>query len=319
MRYCRPIVPFRRVAPGLLATAVLLLAPLPGWTGEAAMNASASRAPSGYEQEVEAWRRERIADLKKEGGWLSLVGLFWLDEGENRFGSAASNKVIFPEGSAPAVAGTFERHGTAVTVHAAPGIPLTHDGKPVTDLALTGNPGPPVELALGSLRFFIIQRGDRVGVRVKDLQSPAMAAFRGIDSYPVRPEWRVEAHFERYDPPKKIAVPNILGQVEDNPSPGAAVFERDGKTYRLDVIDQGKDGSLFFVFGDRTNGRETYGGGRFLDAPPPKDGKVVIDFNEAYNPPCAFTAFATCPLPPPQNKLAVGVEAGEKKYGEGHH
>jgi hypothetical protein len=318
MRYCRPVVP-----------CLLALLALPAHTANAANAANAGNtapsastaAPAGYEQEVAAWHRERIAGLKREGGWLSLVGLFWLDEGENRFGSSAGNKVIFPEGSAPAVAGTFERHGKEVRVHAAPGAALTHDGQPVTDLVLTSgdDSARPVELALGSLRFFIIQRGDRVGVRVKDSKSPTLAAFKDIDTYPARPAWRFDARFEPYDPPKKLSIPNVLGQVEESPSKGAVVFEKDGRTYRLDALADDKDGSLFIIFGDTTNGHETYGAGRFLDTAAPRDGKVVVDFNKAYNPPCAFTAFATCPLPPKDNKLALRVEAGEKKYGEGHH
>jgi uncharacterized protein (DUF1684 family) len=152
-----------------------------------------------------------------------------------------------------------------------------------------------------------------VGVRVKDRESDALKAFHGLDNYPIQPAWRIEARFEPYDPPKKVQVPNVLGQVADEPSPGAVVFDWQGKTYRLDALGDPKEG-LSFIFADQTNGKETYGAGRFLDTEPVKDGKVVVDFNKAYSPPCAFTAFATCPLPPAQNKLALRVEAGEKKY-----
>jgi uncharacterized protein len=179
--------------------------------------------------------------------------------------------------------------------------------------------GKPTILQLGSLTFYVIKRGDRLGVRIKDKTSPMLASFKGIDEYPIRPEWRVVARFEPYKD-KKIPIANIIGQVADEKSPGTLVFDWQGKTYRLDALDGGEDGSLFVVFGDQTNGKEAYGAGRFLDTDPPKDGKVVVDFNTAYNPPCAFTAFATCPLPPAQNKLAVRVEAGEKKFaGGGHH
>lgn len=318
MRHGSKMTVLSRIAPLLLAALALGAQGARAEPAAASSTPPAAAAPTSYPQEIEAWRQERIAGLKRENGWLSLVGLFWLDEGENRFGSAPSGKVIFPAGTAPALAGTFERHGKEVRVHAAPGVDLTHDGKPVTDLLLNAEAGGPTELALGSLRFFVIQRGDRIGVRVKDIKSPAMAAFKGIDSYPLRQDWRIDARFEPYDPPKPIAVPNILGQIESSPSPGALVFEKDGKTYRLDVLEQDKDGSLFLVYGDGTNGHETYGGGRFLEAPAPKDGRVLVDFNKSYNPPCAFTAFATCPLPPKQNKLALHVEAGEKKYGAGH-
>jgi len=321
MKRCRPLPSFP-IASILLVVASLFFPSAavrseePAKTAPAAPTAAAK--PTSYPEEIAAWHQERIAGLKRPDGWLSLVGLFWLKEGENRFGSSPANTVIFPAGSAPAVAGTLERHGKAVRVHAAPGVALTHDGKPVTDLELKAEAGPQTELALGSLRFFVIYRGDRVGVRVKDTQSPALAAFKDVDTFPVQPAWRVDARFEPYNPPRKIAIANILGQVEDQDSPGAVVFERGGRTYRLEALDGGPDGSLFLVFGDQTNGHETYGAGRFLDTAPPKDGKVVVDFNQAYNPPCAFTSFATCPLPPKPNKLALKVEAGEKKYGEGH-
>jgi uncharacterized protein len=319
----------RLAAPFALPLLLALAAARPGLAagpanGPAAGKAAAAaqaQVPGGdaYRQEIEHWKETREAGLRREDGWLTLVGLFWLDPGENRFGSGAGNRVIFPEGTAPAVAGTLVRHGKEVTVQAAPGAGLTHDGKPVDTLALKSDAeGKPTVLALGSLRFYVIQRGDKVGVRVKDTKSPALAAFHGIDRFPLRPDWRVEARFERYDPPKQIPVANILGQVADTPSPGAVVFEKDGRTYRLDALSGGDDGSLFLVFGDPTNGHETYGAGRFLDTDAPKDGRVVVDFNKAYNPPCAFTPYATCPLPPKENKLAVKVEAGERKYGEGH-
>jgi uncharacterized protein (DUF1684 family) len=313
----------RRLA---LLSPLLLLAAAPAFAaGSGAADAAVTRqaaaaapAADAYRREMEHWRQERDAELKREDGWLTLVGLFWLEEGENRFGSGAGNRVIFPEGTAPA-AGSFERHGKDVTVKAAPGVPLTHDGRAVDTMFLKSDAdGRPTVLELGSLRFFVIQRGDRVGVRVKDVKSPALAAFHGIDSFPLRLDWRVDARFEPYNPPKNVPIPNILGQVADTPSPGAVVFEKDGKTYRLDALSGGDDGSLFVIFGDQTNGRETYGAGRFLGTDAPKDGHILVDFNKAYNPPCAFTSYATCPLPPRQNKLAVKVEAGEKKYGAGH-
>ncbi len=152
-----------------------------------------------------------------------------------------------------------------------------------------------------------------MGVRVKDRKSAALAAFHGLDTWPIQPAWRVEARFEPYDPPKTIGIPNVLGQVTDSPAPGAVVFDWQGKSYRLDALGDPKEG-LSLIFADQTNGKETYGAGRFLETGPVKDGKVFVDFNLAYNPPCAFTAFATCPLPPSQNRLALRVEAGEKKY-----
>jgi hypothetical protein len=286
------------------------------WAADAKAPAADRPDPAAYRKEIETWRQERLTGLKREDGWLTLVGLFWLKPGENRFGSDPGNPVILPAGKAPAVAGTLTREGDTVRLDVQPGVPLTADGKPPAPgmkLSVDAD-GKPTLLQLGSLSFNLIKRGDRLGVRIKDKASPMRASFKGIDEYPIRPEWRVVARFEPYKD-KKIPIANIIGQVEDNPSPGAVVFDWQGKTYRIDALEGGDDGSLFLVFGDQTNGKETYGAGRFLDTAPPKDGRVVVDFNTAYNPPCAFTAFATCPLPPAGNKLALKVEAGEKKFG----
>jgi hypothetical protein len=282
--------------------------------------ATAATAPTDYVRKIEAWQKEREDDLKKEDSWLTLVGLFWLDEGENLFGSdAGKNKVIFPEGKGPAVAGTLIREGKKVRARVAPGAGVTAAGKPVTELELASDASDePTVLELGTLSFFVVERGDRVGVRVKDKASPVRTAFKGLDFYPIRPEWRIDARFEPYNPPKKVAIPNVLGQVNESDSPGAVVFDWQGTTYRFDALGSVKDG-LSTIFADTTNGHETYGAGRFLELGPVKDGKVEVDFNTAYNPPCAFTAFATCPLPPKDNKLALAVTAGEKKFGEGHH
>ena len=284
------------------------------------VTASVKPDPAAYRKEIEAWRKERFDGLKNDEGWLTLVGLYWLKPGENRFGSDAGNAVVLPPGKAPAVAGVLTREGDKVTVKVEPGVALTADGKevaPGTSVAVNAGDKPAM-LRLGSLTFFVIQRGDRVGVRVKDKESALRASFHGLDNYPIRPEWRIVARFEPAKD-KKIPIANIIGQVEDNPSPGAVVFDWKGKTYRIDALEGSPEGSLFLVFGDLTNGKETYGAGRFLDTDPPKDGKVVVDFNTAYNPPCAFTSFATCPLPPPQNKLSVRIEAGEKKFAGGPH
>lgn len=280
---------------------------------------TAKPAADSYVQQVENARKERNEGLKNEDSWLTLVGLYWLDEGENRFGSSAGNKVIFPE-KVPAVAGAFVRKGNAVSIRVEPGVTVTlDDGKPVTAMDLRKDAdGETTVLHMGSISFFAIQRGDRIGVRIKDKESPVRTGFHGLDFYPIQPAWRVEARFEPYKPAKKVKIPNVLGQVIEEDSPGAVVFERNGKTHRIDTLGSVDEG-LFLIFADETNGKETYGAGRFLDAAPPKEGKVTVDFNVAYNPPCAFTAFATCPLPPAQNRLALRVEAGEKKFGSGSH
>lgn len=272
---------------------------------------------TAWRQEVEAFRKERVEDLKKEDGWFTLVGLAWLDEGENRFGSDPEAKVVLPDGKSPKLAGVLVRKGDKVSVRVEPGVKMTSGGEPLapetTRELVSDAKGEPTVLEMGSVSFFVIQRSDKVGVRVKDKESAALKAFHGLDTYPIQPAWRVEARFEPYDPPKTIGIPNILGQVTDSPAPGAVVFDWQGKTYRLDALGNPKEG-LSLIFADQTNGKETYGAGRFLETGPVKDGKVVVDFNLAYNPPCAFTAFATCPLPPSQNRLALRVEAGEKKY-----
>lgn len=267
-----------------------------------------------WRKEVETFRQERVEGLKKEDGWFTLIGLAWLDEGENRFGSDPESKVVLPEGKSPKVAGVLVRKGDKVSVRVEPGAKVTSGGQPVTSMDLTADAsGKPTVLEMGTVSFFVIRRGDLVGVRVKDRESAALKAFHGLDTYPIQPSWRVEARFEPYNPPRKIAIPNVLGQVADEDSPGAIVFDWQGKTHRLDTTGDPKEG-LSLIFADQTNGKETYGAGRFLETGPVKDGKVVVDFNLAYNPPCAFTAFATCPLPPAQNRLALRVEAGEKRY-----
>jgi len=311
------IARLHRTAPLLL---IALLAAATLWAVDAKATAPAKPDPAAYRKEIEAWRQERNEGLKKEDGWLTLVGLYWLKPGENRFGSDPGNPVILPKGKAPGVAGALHVEGNAVTVSVEPGVAITADGQEVK----TGMPlkmdadGKPTTLELGSLRFYVIKRGDRLGVRIKDRESPLRTGFKELDTYPIQPDWRVVARFEPYKE-KKIPIANIVGQVDDVPSPGAVVFDWQGKTYRLDALEGSPEGGLFLVFGDKTNGKETYGAGRFLDTDPPKDGKVVVDFNTAYNPPCAFTAFATCPLPPPQNKLSIAVPAGEKKFAGGPH
>lgn len=273
-------------------------------------------APSGIEAETRAWHAERIARLTAENGWLTLVGLHWLREGTQRFGSAPDSDLVFPA-VFPAHTGTFTRKGSSVSLTLEPGSSLTLEGKPFTGgVVRTDADGKPDTLALGTVRFFVIRRGERLGVRVRDSEAATRKAFHGIPTYLPSATWRVEARFEPALTERKLAVPNVLGEVTEMAAPGTAVFTVGGQEYRLDAVVETGGHELFFVFGDQTNRDETYGAGRFLYADMPKDGKVVLDFNRAYNPPCAFTAFATCPLPPPQNRLKVRVEAGEKRYGD---
>jgi uncharacterized protein (DUF1684 family) len=274
---------------------------------------------AAYADEVEQWKAKRLANLKGEDGWLSLVGLHWLKEGENKLGSDPSSDVPLPEGKAPRAAGSIFLNDGATRIEARPGSGITSEGKPVTSLDLQPDAGgKPTVLKLGTLTFHVIKRGERLGVRVKDSASPERTNFRGLEYFPTDERWRVEARFEPHNPPKTIPITNVLGMEEDTPSPGSLVFDLNGQTYRLDAITEEGEEQFFVIFADQTSGKETYGAGRYLYAgPPDSSGRLLIDFNKAYSPPCAFTNYATCPLPPEQNKLSVRVEAGEKFAG--HH
>ncbi|HSN01306.1 MAG TPA: DUF1684 domain-containing protein [Rudaea sp.] len=282
---------------------------------------SAGVAASGdaaYAKQIQDWRHERVEHLRAPHGWLSLVGLDWLKDGKNTLGSAKGNDIALAK--APAHLGTITLdHGKAtIALDAKSG--ATIDGKSIaTAELLDDSHDKPTTVAFGTVSFYLVQRGDKYGLRVKDSEAPTRTHFLGIDYFPIDASWRIEAKWEAYNPPHEVEEPNILGQVDKVVVPGAAVFERDGKTYRLEpVIETPGDTNLFLVFGDKTNGRETYGAARFVYTEPPKDGKIVIDFNKAYNPPCAFTPYATCPLPTAQNRMKLRVTAGEKKYRGTH-
>jgi len=278
--------------------------------------APALHAASDDQMSLDKWKTERVANLTSEDGWLTLVGLLWLKEGENTFGRAASNTLVLDHPALPPSLGKFVRQGDKVRFIAAPGSAVTHDGRAVTTLDLTADSvGKPTLLASGSLRLFVIERAGRYGVRIRDVAHPARRSFKGIDYFAVRTDWIVNARFEAYVPVKKIPILNIVGTTDQMESPGALVFEKDGKTWRLDALrNSPDDDELFIIFIDQTSPRESYGAGRYVYTALPKNGLVHVDFNRAYNPPCAFNEFATCPLPPKQNRLALRIEAGEKKY-----
>ena len=282
---------------------------------------SAGVATSGdaaYRKQILDWRTERVEHLRAPHGWLSLVGLDWLKDGKNTLGSDKGNDIVLAK--APAHLGTITLdHGKAtIALDAKSGATIDRKSTATAEL-LDDSHDKPTTVAYGTVSFYLVQRGDKYGLRVKDSEAPTRTHFLGIDYFPIDPNWRVEAKWEAYNPPHEVEEPNILGQVDKVVVPGAAVFERDGKTFRLEpVIETPGDTNLFLVFGDKTNGHETYGAARFVYTEPPKDGKVVIDFNKAYNPPCAFTPYATCPLPTAQNRLKLRVTAGEKKYRGTH-
>ena len=271
----------------------------------------------GYMQAVDAWHAGRIARLKAEDGWLSVVGLDWLKPGENSLGSAPGSTVLLPEGAAPARAGVFIVEGGKVRVRLLPDSGILVNGQAVQEAVLKADAdGQPDLLTAGRIGFYVIRRGDRFGIRLKDPEAPARKAFHGVPRYPVNPAWRVEADFVAYATPQIRAVPTVLGTSEPMTAPGLLTFKVAGRKITLEpVVEDPEHPQLFLIFRDATSGRATYAAGRFLYADMPKDGKVILDFNRAVNPPCAFTLFATCPLPPKQNQLKIAIPAGEKDPG----
>lgn len=262
-------------------------------------------ATDSYRSGIEEWRKQRVAALTADGGWLTVTGLFWLHEGVNSFGPASCGStpcdIVLPDD--PALReGAFDLHNGKVA--------LRQDGQ-TRELHPDATAQPDV-VTMGGLTMFVIRRGDKVGIRLKDNNSRLRKEFTGLHYFPVNPDYHVATRL--VPDAKQIPILNILGQVENTPSPGYVEFDLQGQKLRLTPV-QEVPGELFFIFRDLTSGRETYGSGRFLTTELGKDGAVVLDFNKAYNPPCAFTPFATCPLPPKENRLALRIEAGELKYG----
>ena len=261
---------------------------------------------------VEAWRRQRYAALRREVGWLTLAGLSWLRQGINRVGTDRDGEIVLPSGPPRAGTVTLEEEGIVADGS------FTHAGVPADGLKLeTDVGGEPTMLELGDLRLCAIERGGRFAIRTWDTDAPARREFHGIPHWPVDPTWRLTARLEP-TPGRTVRVPDVLGTVDEQGSPGDLVFEVDDESYRLQALRGGDAGELWLVFADATNGNETYGGGRFLyTGAPSDDGVVELDFNRAYNPPCVFSPYATCPLPWPENRLPIRIEAGERAYG-GH-
>jgi uncharacterized protein (DUF1684 family) len=268
---------------------------------------------------VERERAEREERLRDPTGWLSLVGLHWLHQGRLRFGSDETNTIVLraEDGVVPPVAGELEVADGRVLVYSAPDVVLTVDGRPVADGTelIDDEAETPTVLELASLRLLLIRRGeDRLALRVKDTAAPALRTFEGLRYFEIDPRWRLKGRLIRGDPDATIPVPDIVGNVNAERTPGVVEFDIEGRAYRLAAL-EAMPGHLWLLFGDETNGHETYGGGRFLitGAVEPDD-RVEVDFNLAYDPPCVFSPYATCPLPPPGNRLQVRVEAGEKAW-----
>jgi len=264
-----------------------------------------------FEAEVLSWREGRLDRLMAPTGYLTLAGLFWLEQPSTSFGSAADNDVLFPQKAASHL-GEFQLTDDGVLMIARPGVDVRFDDEAVESILIADDTTEsPVMITHGSLAWTVIKRDGRYAVRLRDIENPVLESFPHLTYFPMDPDWRVEATFKRYDEPRTVAVNTVIEGLGWNPeSPGVVVFEKDGETFELEGYASGEE--LFFVFGDRSNGRETYPAGRFLYAAMPEDGgQTILDFNRSYSPPCAFNDFSTCPVAAPRNRLPTVVAAGE--------
>ncbi|HJR72060.1 MAG TPA: DUF1684 domain-containing protein [Luteimonas sp.] len=299
--------------------------PAAGADAASAAQAPAVAADPAFAQAQQAWRDQRRESLLKPDGWTSLIGLHWIEPGPHYFGSAADNGIRLAMG--PAHFGMIDlRSGGKIRFAPERDVALTLDDQPLKGATTLisdadGGENGPSRLGFdeGKGLATVIKRGDRYALRVKHADAPTRTGFAGLQYWPADPSWRIEGKFVPHPPGKTIDIADIIGTLSPVPNPGAIEFQRDGKTYRLEALDEGES-ELFVVFADRTNGHDSYGAGRFLYAPKPDaQNRVVLDFNRSYNPPCAFTPFATCPLPPPENRLDLAVLSGEKAYAKPAH
>jgi uncharacterized protein (DUF1684 family) len=287
--------------------------------GKPAMSAADTAA---FNQQEQAWRDKRRSDLLKPEGWTSLIGLHWLDPGSHYIGSAGGNGIQLSMG--PAHLGMVDIEGKQVRFVPDPSAQLTLDGKPLAGAAALrtdADPAGPSVIGFDGDKGHatVIERNNRYALRVKHADAPTRTQFSGIDYWPADPAWKIQAKFVPHEKGRTIEVANIIGGMDAMSNPGVVEFQQGGQVHRIEALDEG-EGVLFLVFADRTNGHGSYGAGRFLDAPmPDANGSVTLDFNQSRNPPCAFTAFATCPLPPPENRLDLSVTAGEMSYHKRAH
>ncbi|MBV9307736.1 MAG: DUF1684 domain-containing protein [Acidobacteriaceae bacterium] len=276
---------------------------------------AAASSSTNYVESIHAWQRHRDAGLRSEDGWLTLVGLFWLTPGNHSMGSADSNDFVLPKGSAPGQVGILQAKSQQVIFTNRCGSAVTVNGKPVSsDIVLSYDEEKPDVVKAGTVSFFVIERSGKLAVRAKDGASSVLKSFTGVTYFPINPDLHFQAQFIPDE--KQIPILTFTGQTEMQKSPGIVEFTYKGEKHHLRPIYEGK--TLFFLFKDLTNKTETYQAGRMLNTPLPENGKVDIDFNRSYNPPCTFTPYATCPLPPKENILPFPVNAGEKRYGKGH-
>jgi len=285
--------------------------------------ASVAADQNSWQSELNAWRAKRAANLQAPEGWLSLIGLGWLKEGDNSFGSDVDNRIQV-NGKAPAHVGIVRLEKTNLRLLPPQGgfpSSLVVNGQPAREQALFADDSDkPTKMTIGTITIIVINRDGQFALRIKDLDAPTRAAFHGLKWYPPNTAYRVKARWIPYNPPKELDIPTILGTTTHLTAPGVAEFTIDGQTLRLEpALEDPKSTELFFIIRDTTSKTTSYGAGRFLYTPLPEQGvtqpgELWLDFNRLINPPCAFTAYATCPLPPPQNRLNVAIPAGEKRY-----
>lgn len=310
-----------------LSVSLLCLASCRRDAGDAAVASAsgpaAQAAAKAFVEQEQVWRDQRRDNLLKPDGWTSLVGLHWIEAGPHYFGSAADTGIRLAMG--PAHFGMIDlRKNGSLRFVPERGVSATLDDKPLTGAATllsdTDENGPSkLGFDDGKGVITVIKRGDRYAFRVKHADAATRTGFTGLQYWPADPSWKIEGKFVPHAAGKTIEIADIIGVLNQVPNPGAIEFQRDGRTYRIEALDEGED-ELFLVFADRTNGHGSYGAGRFVYTPKPDaKGNVTIDFNQSYNPPCAFTPFATCPLPPPENRLDLAVESGEKAYKKPAH
>ena len=267
--------------------------------------------PEDYPTELQEWKENRINVLKGPTNWLRLDGIYWMSEGENTFGSGEGQDLKLPEGTIPSHAGVMILEEGVVTMKVAEGVLVTHEGEPVTEMMMYDG-GERYRVEHASLEWFIDNRDEQYGLRLYNKENPKADAFDGFPAYEVNSEWHLHAQFVPNSDSTTIMLDNVIGEKVERYSPGNIRFTAEGQ--EIEVIAFEANSGLFIMFSDLTNRTETYHAGRYLIIPfPDEDGRTIIDFNKAYNPPCAFNTFTTCQLPPPQNRLDLTITAGEKR------
>jgi uncharacterized protein (DUF1684 family) len=295
---------------GILLAGVTVLTD--AWNGE--------DEDSFFDREM-SWRENRDRQMKSSSSWLTIAGLFWLKEGKNTFGTSSACDIRLPAASAPDTAGYYSHQQGKTALHSAQGAEIKWKNQTirVKENLKTDESGQPDILELNDLRMWVIRRGERFAIRLRDLNNPAYKSYKGLDYFPPDRRFKIRADYTAFEQPKNITVATMIGTDTPMQAAGYVRFSVEGQECRLLAFGDGKGKQLFFIFSDATSGRETYGASRFMSARILESGRVDLNFNRAYNPPCAYTPYATCPLPPPENHLQVPIEAGEKKYPGSSH